>query len=92
MTKLKAMFPAILTGVLVGEDMAINAGRPPIGQAAAPKPRRAAKAAARARLPDWNADHNADIGDLHVHTRLSNGAYRFTKGETIGHTAGLQVR
>jgi hypothetical protein len=55
-------------------------------------------------LPGWNAERNAYFGDLHVHTKLSfdayifnvratpNDAYRFARGETIGHASGMNVR
>lgn len=51
-----------------------------------------------------NVDRNAYFGDLHVHTYLSNDAYifnvkrtpddayRFARGEAIGHAAGYPVR
>ena len=55
-------------------------------------------------LPGHNPDRNAYFGDLHVHTRLSfdayifnvrsspDDAYRFAKGETIGHAGGFDIR
>jgi hypothetical protein len=64
----------------------------------------AAEAAKAARLPDHNVDRNAYFGDLHVHTHLSfdayifnvrttpDDAYRFGRGEAIGHAAGFNVR
>jgi len=57
-----------------------------------------------AHLPGYNPDRNAYFGDLHVHTKLSfdayifnvrsspDDAYRFAKGETIGHAAGFDIR
>jgi len=54
--------------------------------------------------PGYNEDRNAYFGDLHVHTNLSfdayifnvrrtpDDAYRFAKGQTIGHAAGFNVR
>jgi len=57
-----------------------------------------------AHLPGYNPDRNAYFGDLHVHTKLSfdayifnvrtspEDAYRFAKGETIGHAAGFDIR
>ncbi len=57
-----------------------------------------------AHLPGWNADRNAYFGDLHVHTGLSfdayifnvrampDDAYRFAKGEAIGHANGMNIR
>ena len=71
--------------------------------AAAPKAA-APKAATPAHLPGWNADRNAYFGDLHVHTALSfdayifnvrampEDAYRFARGETIGHAQGFPIR
>ena len=56
------------------------------------------------RLPGYNPDRNAYFGDLHVHTYLSNDAYvsnvrrtpddayRFARGQAIGHASGYQVR
>jgi Protein of unknown function (DUF3604) len=52
----------------------------------------------------YNPERNAYFGDLHVHTKLSfdayifnvraspDDAYRFAKGETIGHAGGFDVR
>lgn len=70
---------------------------------ARPTPKIAASAAA-ARLPGYSSDRNAYFGDLHVHTYLSfdayifnvrkspDDAYRFAKGEAIGHAAGFDIR
>ncbi|MDZ4374288.1 MAG: DUF3604 domain-containing protein, partial [Phenylobacterium sp.] len=56
------------------------------------------------RLPGHNQDRNAYFGDLHVHTSISNDAYifnvrrtpddayRFGRGEAIGHAGGYNVR
>jgi hypothetical protein len=64
----------------------------------------APKASPTGRLPGWNAERNAYFGDLHVHTKLSfdayifnvratpDDAYRFARGETIGHAGGFDVR
>ncbi len=64
----------------------------------------AKKAAAPAHLPGYNTERNAYFGDLHVHTKLSfdayifnvraspDDAYRFAKGETIGHSGGFNIR
>ena len=66
--------------------------------AATPRP------AAQKHLPGYNPDRNAYFGDLHVHTYLSfdayifnvratpNDAYRYAKGETIGHASGMNIR
>ena len=55
-------------------------------------------------LPGYNTDRNAYFGDLHVHTKLSfdayifnvraspDDAYRFAKGEAIGHATGNEIR
>ncbi|MBI1200788.1 MAG: DUF3604 domain-containing protein [Phenylobacterium sp.] len=55
-------------------------------------------------LPGYNPDRNAYFGDLHVHTGLSfdayifnvratpDDAYRFAKGEAIGHARGFKIR
>src|SRR4051794_36855469 len=76
---------------------------PAAPQAKAP-PRPAAKPAASGRLPGWNAERNAYFGDLHVHTKLSfdayifnvratpDDAYRFARGEAIGHAGGFNIR
>jgi hypothetical protein len=68
--------------------------------ASAPK----APPAAAARTSGFNPDRNAYFGDLHVHTKLSfdayifnvrsspDDAYRFAKGETIGHASGFDIR
>ncbi len=85
------------SGVAIGQAQR-QAASP---KAAATKP---AVPAAPSRLPGWNADRNAYFGDLHVHTRLSfdayifnvratpDDAYRFARGETIGHAGGFNVR
>ncbi|HET9160773.1 MAG TPA: DUF3604 domain-containing protein [Caulobacteraceae bacterium] len=62
------------------------------------------KAAPAGHLPGWNSERNAYFGDLHVHTKLSfdayifnvratpDDAYRFARGETIGHAGGFDIR
>jgi len=64
----------------------------------------AKKDTASAHLPGYNTERNAYFGDLHVHTKLSfdayifnvraspDDAYRFAKGETIGHSSGFNIR
>ncbi|MBI1197951.1 MAG: DUF3604 domain-containing protein [Phenylobacterium sp.] len=76
--------------------------RPAAAASPKPAPKPAAKAAAH--LPGYNPDRNAYFGDLHVHTYLSNDAYissvrrtpddayRYARGEAIGHAAGGMVR
>ncbi|MBL8773984.1 MAG: DUF3604 domain-containing protein, partial [Phenylobacterium sp.] len=97
---------AAAVGVLVASGVAVSQAPPKAAAkpAAAATARPAAKAAAPARLPGWNADRNAYFGDLHVHTYLSNDAYisnvrrtpddayRFARGEPIGHPSGYTVR
>ena len=73
----------------------------PAARTAQPKAR---VSATPAHLPGYSADRNAYFGDLHVHTQLSfdayifnvrrtpDDAYRFAKGETIGHAQGYDVR
>jgi len=63
-----------------------------------------AKGPAVNHLPGYNSDRNAYFGDLHVHTYISNDAYifnvrrtpddayRFAKGEAIGHALGYDIR
>lgn len=79
-----------------------------IGGAGKTKPDAPPSAAARAvkgsHLPGYNADRNAYFGDLHVHTKLSfdayifnvrgtpDDAYRYAKGEPLGHPGGYEVR
>lgn len=78
--------------------------KPAPAQPAAAQPKAAAPAKAGAHLPGFNPDRNAYFGDLHVHTMLSfdayifnvratpDDAYRFAKGETIGHANGMNIR
>ncbi|MBL8772429.1 MAG: DUF3604 domain-containing protein, partial [Phenylobacterium sp.] len=99
--------PAVAVGVLIGGGavvaQAVQGQKPAPKPAAAARP--AAKAApAPTRLPGHNTDRNAYFGDLHVHTYLSfdayifnvrkspDDAYRFAKGEAIGHAAGFDIR
>ncbi len=72
--------------------------------AKSPPARAAARPAAAPRLPGYNTERNAYFGDLHVHTKLSfdayifnvraspDDAYRFAKGEAIGHAQGYDIR
>ncbi len=81
--------------------------RPKAATPTAPAVARPANAAATVsdpRLPGYNSDRNAYFGDLHVHTKLSydayifnvrgspDDAYRFARGETIGHAGGFDIR
>ena len=62
------------------------------------------KAPSEVRTSGYNPERNAYFGDLHVHTKLSfdayifnvraspDDAYRFAKGETIGHASGFDIR
>ena len=86
----------VATGVAVGASTQREAG--------AAKSTPAKPAASAGRLPGYNVDRNAYFGDLHVHTYLSNDAYisnvrrspddayRFARGEPIGHASGYTVR
>jgi len=90
-----ALVGALLTGV------AWSGGRPADGK---PSPAVPAKPARASHLPGYNLDRNAYFGDLHVHTYLSNDAYifnvrrtpddayRFARGEAIGHAGGFDIR
>lgn len=72
--------------------------------AAKPAPAKPAAAKTAPHLPGYNADRNAYFGDLHVHTALSfdayifnvratpEDAYRFARGDTIGHASGFNIR
>jgi hypothetical protein len=95
---------AALVGGLAAASAAPGQGQAS-KSAAAPAPRPAAASAkAAGRLPGWNPDRNAYFGDLHVHTGLSfdayifnvratpDDAYRFAKGEPIGHAQGYPIR
>ena len=108
MTILRYVGPAVVVGLIIGGSAAFSASqvaRPaakPAPAAAAATPAKAAPG--EARLPGYNADRNAYYGDLHVHTYLSNDAYifnlrrtpddayRFARGEAIGHSSGYPVR
>jgi len=98
--------PAAVVGVVIAGS-AIGAVGPqkatpkPPATSAASKP---VAAPAAKRLPGYDADRNAYFGDLHVHTQLSfdayifnvrrtpDDAYRFARGEAIGHAGGFNVR
>jgi len=72
--------------------------------AATARPAAKVAAAAPAHAPGYNTERNAYFGDLHVHTKLSfdayifnvraspDDAYRFAKGERIGHPGGYDIR
>ncbi len=77
---------------------------PPV-KAVAAKPSSAARPTpAPTHLPGYNTERNAYFGDLHVHTKLSfdayifnvraspDDAYRFARGEAIGHAQGYDIR
>jgi hypothetical protein len=95
--------PAIVVALIVGGSAAIGGAFDAPARPAA-KARPAAAAAKPEHLPGYNADRNAYYGDLHVHTYLSNDAYifnvrrtpddayRFARGEAIGHAGGFDVR
>jgi hypothetical protein len=81
-----------------------RAGETPAAKAAPARAAPAKATPAAAHLPGYNPDRNAYFGDLHVHTKLSfdayifnvraspDDAYRFAKGETIGHAGGFDIR
>ena len=103
-TALRYVAPAIVVGALIA-GAAIGAqtvSKPETTSAATlVKPR---PASPKARLPGYNEDRNAYYGDLHVHTYISNDAYifnvrrtpddayRFARGEAIGHASGFNIR
>lgn len=101
------LVPAVAVGALVAggaqalsERKASQVRADSASQHAGP----AAAAVRAAALPGHNPDRNAYFGDLHVHTYLSfdayifnvrktpDDAYRFAKGEAIGHAAGFDIR
>ena len=97
---------AIAVASLVGATVA-SQSKPNVLPQTAPKASAAARTAIPAptkRLAGFNSDRNAYFGDLHVHTKLSfdayifnvraspDDAYRFAKGETIGHAGGFDIR
>ena len=97
--------PAVLVGAIVaGGVVAQTVSKPKPAAAPAPAAKAKPAAATPARLPGYSADRNAYFGDLHVHTQLSfdayifnvrrtpDDAYRFAKGEAIGHAAGYDIR
>ncbi|WP_372786431.1 DUF3604 domain-containing protein [Phenylobacterium sp.] len=97
---------AALLGALGAAGSAPGQGEKPAAPPAAVAAKIApAKAGAKTgHLPGYNPDRNAYFGDLHVHTGLSfdayifnvrampDDAYRFAKGDTIGHAAGFNIR
>jgi len=102
---LRTWVPAAVVGVVIAGSAVGAAVNPPAKSAAKPAAKTThASAAAPGRTVGFNADRNAYFGDLHVHTALSNDAYifnvrlmpddayRFARGETIGHANGYQIR
>lgn len=98
-----AVAVAVTAFAQVATKSAAPAEKKPV--AAAEKARTpATRAPAAPHLPGYNSDRNAYFGDLHVHTKLSfdayifnvraspDDAYRFAKGETIGHANGMPIR
>jgi hypothetical protein len=88
----------LLAGTAIGADAPMSPSVP------AATPEALANPPPVGRLASYNPDRNAYFGDLHVHTMLSfdayifnvrrtpDDAYRFARGETIGHAAGFDVR
>ena len=93
-----AVVLAAFPGSTAGSGSAVTGSIP------AKAPVVAKKASASAHLPGYNTERNAYFGDLHVHTKLSfdayifnvraspEDAYRFAKGETLGHSSGFNIR
>lgn len=89
-----------VAGTAPGQGQAAKASAAP----AAPTAKPAAAASKTAHTAGYNPDRNAYFGDLHVHTGLSfdayifnvrampDDAYRFARGETIGHAQGYDIR
>jgi len=106
-TALRYVVPAVVVGVLIA-GAAIGAQTMSRPKAATPAatavPAKGKATATPVRLPGYSADRNAYFGDLHVHTQLSfdayifnvrrtpDDAYRFAKGESIGHAQGYEIR
>jgi hypothetical protein len=103
-TAARVLAATMLTGALAAASAAPGQGEKPAPPPAAAKPAPAKVAAKTAHLPGYNPDRNAYFGDLHVHTGLSfdayifnvratpDDAYRFARGETIGHASGFSIR
>ncbi len=105
-TVLRYAAPAVVVGILMA-GAAIGAqtmSRPKAATPGVSSPVTAQVTQGPTRLPGYSADRNAYFGDLHVHTQLSfdayifnvrrtpDDAYRFAKGEAIGHAQGYDVR
>ena len=104
---LRYVTPAVVVGVLIagGAIGAQTLSKPKaVAPGASTATAKAPAAKAPTRLPGYSADRNAYYGDLHVHTQLSfdayifnvrrtpDDAYRFAKGEAIGHAQGYEIR
>ncbi len=104
---LRYVAPAVAVGVLIaGAAIGAQTMTKPKApaQASTTTSAKATATAAPAHLPGYSADRNAYFGDLHVHTQLSfdayifnvrrtpDDAYRFAKGEAIGHAQGYDIR
>lgn len=99
-----AVVGVLVGGTAIGAQVAQQKAAASAAPAATPPKPKAAPAVAPARLPGYSADRNAYFGDLHVHTYLSfdayifnvrktpDDAYRFAKGEAIGHAGGFDIR
>lgn len=89
---------------LIAAAPAGPAGGKVAAPSAAAKPAAKVAVAAPTHAPGYNTERNAYFGDLHVHTKLSfdayifnvraspDDAYRFAKGQTIGHPGGYDIR
>ena len=102
---LRYVAPAVVVGVLIaGAAIGAQTVSKPKAPAPATAQTKARATAAPVQLPGHNPDRNAYFGDLHVHTYISNDAYifnlrrtpddayRFAKGEALGHASGYDIR
>ncbi len=91
-------------GSAPGQGQGQKAAAPAPAARTAPQTPAGTSARSVAHLPGYSPDRNAYFGDLHVHTGLSfdayifnvratpDDAYRFAKGDTIGHASGFNIR
>lgn len=104
----KSFSPRALGGaafvIALAGGTALTAGPAAVRHAKPAPSARAMPVRADGHLPGYNTERNAYFGDLHVHTKLSfdayifnvratpDDAYRFARGEAIGHAGGFDVR